>query len=41
MKANVIAREMLRAYFASQGSEGVTRPSLEAVASRPARHPAR
>jgi cell division protein FtsI/penicillin-binding protein 2 len=41
VKANVMAREMLRAYFASQGSEGVTRPSLAAVASRPARHPAR
>ncbi len=41
VKANVIAREMLRAYFASQGSEGVTRPSLAAVASRPAHHPAR
>jgi penicillin-binding protein A len=32
VKANVIAREMLRAYFVSQGSEGVTRPSLAAVA---------
>ena len=41
VKANVMAREMLRAYFAAQGSEGVTRPSLAAVASRPAHHPAR
>ena len=32
LKANVIAREVLRAYFAAQGSEGVTRPSLAAVA---------
>jgi penicillin-binding protein A len=41
VKANVIAREVLRAYFASQGSEGVTRPSLAAVAIRPLHHPAR
>jgi len=41
VKANVMAREMLRAYFAAQGSEGVTRPSLAAVAIRPAHHPAR
>ena len=41
VKANVIAREVLRAYFAAQGSEGVTRPSLAEVASRPAHHPAR
>jgi penicillin-binding protein A len=41
VKANVIAREVLRAYFAAQGSEGVTRPSLAAIASRPAHHPAR
>jgi cell division protein FtsI/penicillin-binding protein 2 len=41
VKANVIARELLRAYFAAQGSEGVTRPSLAAVAIRPAHHPAR
>jgi cell division protein FtsI/penicillin-binding protein 2 len=26
VKANVVAREVLRAYFAAQGSEGVTRP---------------
>jgi cell division protein FtsI/penicillin-binding protein 2 len=32
LKANVLAREMLRAYFASRGAQGVTRPSLEAVA---------
>jgi peptidoglycan glycosyltransferase len=32
LKANVIAREVLRAYFAAQGSEGVTRPSLAEVA---------
>ena len=41
VKANVIAREVLRAYFVSQGSEGVTRPSLAAVASRPTHHSAR
>ena len=41
VKANVIAREVLRAYFVSQGSEGVTRPSLAAVAIRPTHHPAR
>jgi penicillin-binding protein A len=41
VKANVIAREVLRAYFAAQGSEGVTRPSLAAVAHRPAHRPAR
>ena len=41
VKANVIAREVLRAYFAAQGSEGVTRPSQAAVASRPGHHPAR
>ncbi len=32
VKANVIARDVLRAYFAAQGSEGVTRPGLAAVA---------
>jgi penicillin-binding protein A len=41
VKANVMAREVLRAYFASHGSEGVTRPSLAEVASRPARRPTR
>jgi cell division protein FtsI/penicillin-binding protein 2 len=41
VKANVVAREVLRAYFAAQGSEGVTRPSLSAIASRPAHRPAR
>jgi cell division protein FtsI/penicillin-binding protein 2 len=34
LKANVLAREMLRAYFASRGAQGVTRPSLEAIARR-------
>jgi cell division protein FtsI/penicillin-binding protein 2 len=32
LKANVLAREMLRAYFASRGAQGVTRPSLESIA---------
>jgi hypothetical protein len=34
VKANVIARDTLRAYFAEQGAEGVTRPSVAAVARR-------
>jgi peptidoglycan glycosyltransferase len=34
VKANVLAREVLRAYFASRGAEGVTRPSIAAVARR-------
>jgi peptidoglycan glycosyltransferase len=32
VKANVIAREILRAYFASHEVKGVTRPSLSAIA---------
>ena len=32
VKANVLARDVLRAYFAGQGAEGVTRPSVAAVA---------
>jgi peptidoglycan glycosyltransferase len=32
VKANVLAREVLRAYFASRGAEGVTRPSVAAIA---------
>ncbi len=32
LKANVVARETLRAYFATRGAQGVTRPSTEAVA---------
>jgi cell division protein FtsI/penicillin-binding protein 2 len=32
LKANVVARETLRAYFAERGAQGVTRPSVEAVA---------
>jgi peptidoglycan glycosyltransferase len=32
VKANVLARDMLRAYFASQDVQGVTRPSISAVA---------
>jgi peptidoglycan glycosyltransferase len=32
LKANVVAREALRAYFAERGAQGVTRPSVEAVA---------
>lgn len=34
VKANVIAREVLRAYFASRGVAGVTRPGLAAIARR-------
>jgi cell division protein FtsI/penicillin-binding protein 2 len=34
VKANVVARELLRAYFAAQGAEGVTKPSLASVARR-------
>ncbi len=32
VKANVLGREMLRAYFAARGVPGVTRPSLTAIA---------
>jgi peptidoglycan glycosyltransferase len=32
VKANVVARDMLRAYFASKDAEGVTRPSTKAIA---------
>jgi penicillin-binding protein A len=35
VKANVIARDVLRSYFASQGAEGVTHPSLASVARHP------
>jgi cell division protein FtsI/penicillin-binding protein 2 len=38
VKANVVAREVLRAYFASEGAEGVTRPSLAAVARKAHAH---
>jgi cell division protein FtsI/penicillin-binding protein 2 len=34
VKANVLAREVLRAYFASRGAAGVTRPSVTAIARR-------
>ncbi len=34
VKANVIARDVLRAYFAEQGVAGVTRPSTREVARR-------
>jgi cell division protein FtsI/penicillin-binding protein 2 len=34
LKANVVAREMLRGYFAVKGAQGVTKPSLEVVARR-------
>jgi peptidoglycan glycosyltransferase len=34
VKANVLARDVLRAYFASQGAEGATRPSVAAIAHR-------
>jgi|HubBroStandDraft_6_1064221.scaffolds.fasta_scaffold26905_2 peptidoglycan glycosyltransferase len=32
LKANVLAREVLRAYFASRGVPGITRPNIESVA---------
>jgi cell division protein FtsI/penicillin-binding protein 2 len=32
VKANVIARDVLRAYFAEQGVQGVTRPSTREIA---------
>jgi cell division protein FtsI/penicillin-binding protein 2 len=32
VKANVVAREALRAYFAQRGAQGVSRPSVESVA---------
>ncbi|HEX4446860.1 MAG TPA: penicillin-binding transpeptidase domain-containing protein [Polyangiaceae bacterium] len=38
VKANLVAREMLRAYFASQGVEGVTRPSIAEVARHTRAH---
>jgi peptidoglycan glycosyltransferase len=34
VKANVVAREVLRAYFAQHDVTGVTRPNLRAIASR-------
>ncbi len=34
VKANVLARDVLRAYFASQGAAGVSRPSTREVARR-------
>jgi len=34
VKANVIARELLRAYFAAQNVQGVSRPALTAVAHK-------
>ncbi len=34
VKANVLARDVLRAYFASRGATGVTRPATTAVARR-------
>lgn len=32
VKANALARDVLRAYFASRGAQGVTRPSVMAIA---------
>jgi cell division protein FtsI/penicillin-binding protein 2 len=32
IKANVLAREVLRAYFAARGVQGVTRPSVKSIA---------
>ena len=37
VKANVIARDILRSYFASQATEGVTRPSIAAIQKMHAR----
>ncbi len=39
VKANVLARDVLRAYFASRGAEGATRPSVAAIARRERRPP--
>jgi cell division protein FtsI/penicillin-binding protein 2 len=39
VKANVVAREMLRAYFAAQGARGVSKPSVTSIA-RHKREPA-
>jgi peptidoglycan glycosyltransferase len=38
IKANVLARDALRAYFASREVQGVTRPSIGAVARRKREH---
>ncbi|HXX66913.1 MAG TPA: hypothetical protein VEK07_07015, partial [Polyangiaceae bacterium] len=37
VKANVVARDMLRAYFAARNTPGVTRPTVTAMTGR--RHP--
>jgi cell division protein FtsI/penicillin-binding protein 2 len=37
VKANVIARDVLRSYFATQATEGVTRPSIAAIQKQHAR----
>jgi hypothetical protein len=37
VKANVIARDVLRSYFASQSTDGVTRPSIAAIQKMHAR----
>ncbi len=34
IKANVLARDVLRAYFAAQGAQGVTHPSVKSFARR-------
>jgi hypothetical protein len=34
VKANVVAREMLRAYFAQEGMKGVTKPLLGAASKQ-------
>jgi cell division protein FtsI/penicillin-binding protein 2 len=34
VKANVVARELLRAYFASRGASGVSRPAVSATTAR-------
>jgi cell division protein FtsI/penicillin-binding protein 2 len=38
VKANVVARDMLRAYFAQRGALGVTRPSVSPIARRRKQH---
>jgi len=38
LKANVLAREVLRAYFASRGAPGITRPSVESAVARHRKH---
>jgi cell division protein FtsI/penicillin-binding protein 2 len=38
VKANVVARDVLRAYFASKDAAGVTRPALTTIARHRSSH---